>query len=423
MIIFQTVEFAASFVEAMIGILISIKVLGEENIRIRDNIIASFIVAIVIWIINQYKIFSILATIFGVISIAACTCLIYKKKIFDSIILSIADLLLFYIIDFVSLSILGVITQNEDLANMAIEPFSGMRLCHIFLAKILLILIYCVFIKKIQSNIKIPIRKMLVVVIIGIAAIGYFVKRTFEQSINVEINLVWFLSLSLVLLGIYFANQYILYVREKDQIVMEMERSQLLAETYEKEIQDYQNSQIFFHDLENQYLIIKNYLDSKEYIKAEEYMEKLGFSNPAMPEQQTGIVVLDTLIEYKRKEAERNNIHVDMLLEQINLGLTEQECVALMGNLLDNAIDACKRMENDKRWIKLVIRKVKEMTFIKITNSYEEQPKASEIQCVSTHELHGFGMNSIKRIVDNYKGNMRVDCAMRKFTVVISFFN
>ena len=86
MIIFQTVEFAASFVEAMIGILISIKVLGEENIRIRDNIIASFIVAIVIWIINQYKIFSILATIFGVISIAACTCLIYKKKIFDSLI-------------------------------------------------------------------------------------------------------------------------------------------------------------------------------------------------------------------------------------------------------------------------------------------------------------------------------------------------
>ena len=148
MIIFQTVEFAASFVEAMIGILISIKVLGEENIRIRDNIIASFIVAIVIWIINQYKIFSILATIFGVISIAACTCLIYKKKIFDSLILSIADLLLFYIIDFVSLSILGVITQNGDLANMAIEPFSGMRLCHIFLAKILLIFIYCVFIKK-----------------------------------------------------------------------------------------------------------------------------------------------------------------------------------------------------------------------------------------------------------------------------------
>ena len=135
MIIFQTVEFAASFVEAMIGILISIKVLGEENIRIRDNII-------VIWIINQYKIFSILATIFGVISIAACTCLIYKKKIFDSLILSIADILLFYIIDFVSLSILGVITQNGDLANMAIEPFSGMRLCHIFLAKILLILIY-----------------------------------------------------------------------------------------------------------------------------------------------------------------------------------------------------------------------------------------------------------------------------------------
>ena len=34
MIIFQTVEFAASFVEAMIGILISIKVLGEEILEL-----------------------------------------------------------------------------------------------------------------------------------------------------------------------------------------------------------------------------------------------------------------------------------------------------------------------------------------------------------------------------------------------------
>ncbi len=52
--------------------------------------------------------------------------------------------------------------------------------------------------------------------------------------------------------------------------------------------------------------------------------------------------------------------------------LQPQEQMALFGNLLDNAIEACEMLKEEDRWIRLTIRKSHQLLMIKIENSIRE---------------------------------------------------
>ena len=167
-------------------------------------------------------------------------------------------------------------------------------------------------------------------------------------------------------------------------------------------------------------------MKNRDFDEAKEYVEQLNSAEMQSPKQRTRISVLDILIEYKRKEAKAHKIHMDIIADFIELKLTEREIVALFGNLFDNAIEACSKIQDDSKWIRVVIRRVQEMIFIKIANSYIEQPILDENKFVSIKKgkrMHGLGMTSMKMIVEKYEGNIEVDYDSENFTVMISFFN
>ena len=191
--------------------------------------------------------------------------------------------------------------------------------------------------------------------------------------------------------------------------------------------QTYQNKQIFYHDLKNQNLIIRNNIQNKEYEKAEKYLEDLESENTmVMCEKRTGIPAVDILIACKIKEAMKHHIQVDVEAELLNATITEQELIAILGNGLDNAIEACKKMKTAPKWIRLHICNIKEMTMIKIENSYEQQPVQEKGHFISTKEeaqLHGLGVKSMRAIVEKYAGKMRMDYEDGVFSLMISFFH
>lgn len=103
--LFQIVEFGASFVEAMTGILVNAKALGTKVPKFRSIVTASFVITIVIWGINQYQLFTVAATVAGIIGIAVAACVICRIRIFDALVLSAFYLLLIYSIDFLSMAL------------------------------------------------------------------------------------------------------------------------------------------------------------------------------------------------------------------------------------------------------------------------------------------------------------------------------
>ena len=120
----------------------------------------------------------------------------------------------------------------------------------------------------------------------------------------------------------------------------------MLAENYELLISSYRKNQVFYHDLKNQYLIISNYLKDKEYEKADQYMTELKLTDPPPPViPTTGMEELDVILAYKRTAANAEGIYLNILAEPVCLEMTAPEIASLFGNLLDNAIEACRKSE------------------------------------------------------------------------------
>ena len=391
----------------------------------KDNIIASLIIAFVIWSMHQFGIYSVIVTIVGIMGIVIGSHMIYKTKIFDSVALTVVYLLLVYIIEFFSMALLGVAVNDTQFANKVTSELSHIRVCYLVLDKAFLSIIYFILEKRCLIKMKIPMRKLCVGIILAGVQVYALIKNTYAH-IDSNTFFVWFYLLLLVLAVLYLAIQIMSYVQNNDRLVMALKRNVLLANNYKNEIQRYQHEQIFYHDIKHQFLVLKNYLKNRDFDKAQEYAEQLNSAEMKIPKQRTRISVLDMLIDYKKKEAEAHKIHMDIIADAIELKLTECEVVALFGNLFDNAIEACSKIQDDSKWIRVVIRRVQEMTFIKISNSNKEQPLLDEYKFVSIKKekrMHGLGMTSMKMIVEKYEGNIEVDYDSENFTVMISFFN
>lgn len=425
MIIFQIIEFLAAFVEALLGISTNAKILDGEKYKVKDNIIASFIIAFSIWILNQIWIFSVAVTIIGLIGIVIGSCLIYKIKLIDSVALTGVYLLIVYIIDFFSITLFGVMVEDTQFAVAVTTELSYLRLYCLILDKSFLCVVYLFLEKKCLNKIRVPMMKLCIGVILTGVLTYALIENTYAH-IDSDTFLIWLFFLLLVMAVLYLSIQIMSYIQRHDRMAMAMERNVILANNYKKAIKQYKNEQLFYHDLKNQFLVIENHMRNKNYDKAEEYIEKLSSAEMQLPKQRTGIEVLDVLLEYKKREAEGQGIHVDIVAETIRLKLTEQEIIALFGNLLDNAIEASCKEPGNIKWIRLSIRKMQEMTFIKISNSYKDSPVLEQdkfISIKSDKRMHGLGMTSMQMIVEKYGGNMELDYDSENFTVVISFFN
>lgn len=423
---FQIMEVTITFIETMIGLLVITKILGEGGAKYKESILAAGMMAIVVWMLNQYSLFSVFTTMAAILGFTVSGCMIYKANIIDALVLSVDYIILLYTIDFLTLSLLGVVYGNSQIATDLTNSFSGIRIQLLILSKSLLFITYSVMNRYFINKIELRTWKSFLTGFLGIGGVYYFVKSTFLR-LDMDVVFMGVLLLALFLLGVRFLSQYFSHIQENNKLMGAIEKKEVLVTHYQSVIENYYRNQSFYHDLKNQYLILHNYLKNEEYEKAKEYMGKLkDMTEIEAIRKWTGIEPLDILLTCKKIEAERFDIDVTILSEHIDFQLSEQEMISLMGNLFDNAIEACKKAGDREKWIQIIIHKVKGMTLIKAVNTYKEEPKVQEGRFLTkkeNKEIHGFGIASIKLVVEKYKGSFEASYKDGIFSTVISFFD
>lgn len=168
------------------------------------------------------------------------------------------------------------------------------------------------------------------------------------------------------------------------------------------------------HDLKHQYIVLDGFIDEKEYGKAKAYIEKLI---KAIPQDNVKVYcrndALNAIITYYAKAAEDNNIKYDIGLEippeiSKGSGLTDTQLCIIFGNLLENAIEACCRTENENRFIKLSSNIKAGMLYIAMDNSCDGNIRIENGGFISSKRNEiGTGINSITAIVKKYGGNAK----------------
>lgn len=135
-------------------------------------------------------------------------------------------------------------------------------------------------------------------------------------------------------------------------------------------------------------------------------------------------LVVNAVIGAKYEEANADNIKMDIIIdipENINIEAIDLNCVFL--NLLNNSIEACKKMPVEQRKITLKSTVQAGYLMIKTENPYLsiETNKQGKIKTTKKdHENHGFGLSLIEDISKKYDGLFQIDMDNGKFITTVS---
>ena len=139
---------------------------------------------------------------------------------------------------------------------------------------------------------------------------------------------------------------------------------------------------------------------------------------------QTGNNVLDAVLTSKLSRLQSlgiaftHNIFLPDLLPLNNLELT-----SLMGNLLENAIEACSCQDTDsKKYIHLEIKPYNQFLYIDMTNSSSgiyRYDHNNRIRSTKRSSNHGIGLKRIEQITSEAQGFMKISPEKDSFHIII----
>lgn len=93
-----------------------------------------------------------------------------------------------------------------------------------------------------------------------------------------------------------------------------------------------------------------------------------------------------------------------------NLGISAVDLYVLLGNTLDNAIEACQSLPIEERYIRIQMRIYHNILFYQIENPYAEgYPQRGR------GKDHGYGLQNVRKCVDKHDGHMSITQKGNKF--------
>lgn len=223
--------------------------------------------------------------------------------------------------------------------------------------------------------------------------------------------------------------EWLKYVSEKDrrwnQIRLLQERNEEKIQLYHEMSLNYEEQKRILHDYHNQIDCMQGLLKKQQYKEAEAYVEKLADSFPdQMQNVDVNHPILNVVLNQKYRLAKRKDISFLFYANDLSdLWLEEQDAVSLLSNLLDNAIEACGKLESERKmWVKLV--REKRQFVLSIRNTVSEPVDIQDDAIPTSKEdkrKHGIGLKNIQMILDKYQGMgmMRYEEGCFSYTAVI----
>lgn len=328
-------------------------------------------------------------------------------------------------IAFFKMSILitrGIIEQeNLALVNRGTRCWIEMICCAII---DLVMVIFVIRNEKVLKLLKHLYRKkwrMSVVIIVQWCLLTYnmWLGEQEFHSVDLIVNIALIVSFALLF------QCFMLYITHQNGVAEKsmLDTAQSLVETHICELQEiynYNNQKM--HDVKHHMLYLANCLEQKQYTKAQEhiynYLDGLKGTGKKV---WTGFPFLDFIIDYKRGEMEEKGILFSLDIELYEYPLEDAELGVLLGNLLDNAIEAVEKCE-EKKEIDLYLRTINQMFMLSLKNTSNQMPQVEADGFVTHKEdkyAHGLGIKNVKRIVDKYQGSITFQYSSEHFMVNI----
>lgn len=267
---------------------------------------------------------------------------------------------------------------------------------------------------------KVSVKVFLSFIIIPVATFAIMFLIPYIRKVSKTIS-AWDIILLFFYLLLLLGNIYLFYVFTKYSLMIEGQMLQRVSQIrYEERKQSYDKAEVLdeqykerIHNIKYYLKQIGIYLQEGQYSKIVDVLSDLQMG---IYQEEESLICsnrfLNALLVDYRGQAKKNNVQADIFVEagfKIEF-MREIDIISILGNLLDNALEAAKRCE--KGWISvaLYMENRGSLVIFRIENNYVGELRNDGARLLTTKEnagSHGIGLQNVKRIVDEYNGYMQ----------------
>lgn len=184
-------------------------------------------------------------------------------------------------------------------------------------------------------------------------------------------------------------------------------QNKLLQKEMEEVHNIYMTMRGWRHDYHNHMQSLKAYIAMGNAEEAGEYLSGLETDLDDINLLfNTGNLNADAILNSKISLAINNGINVNYKASlPETMTITDIDICVLLGNLIDNAVEANRSVEEGDKFIRLYIGELKKQLYISVSNATTETVrKIDEEYIYKKRGDHGHGLKRINNIVDKYEG-------------------
>lgn len=241
--------------------------------------------------------------------------------------------------------------------------------------------------------------------------------KIFETNANFQIYLIMFLVLFICIFLVYYLS-----------LSNDLENSSSMNRLIEQQLQHYkkynsaiekqrENERVLIHDFKHHLLSIENLMEKEKNDDAIKYVQDLRqnyFPNVSSSFVEiSGNISIDSVLIHYLDLCRENSIKViKNIMVPKDLDFQSSSLSVLLGNLMENAVDANLSVEEKSRFIDISLKFIKNTLSIKIRNPYLHKLHQSGNNTFFTSKkdkyYHGIGLTSVNKIVNRYNGEIEI---------------
>lgn len=281
------------------------------------------------------------------------------------------------------------------------------------------------FLKRVENNLK---KKMCIFVVDIIAFflmewMAGFGREGAYTPKNMFVNLLILLILIFLLVVYIFRSihQYNKLVIETLQIQKRLmvKEYQFIREYCEKEAKR-------FHDVKHTFLYLQKCIEENALEDAKTCLNS-HLENTKNREWKiwTGFMDIDCILNYVYERMIEHGVEFVQDIEIYTQPVQGEDIIVILGNLLDNALEAVVKCPSGMRRIELDMKQMNDFFTIKVKNASRNIPVMNEKKFLSgkTDKMkHGWGLENVKQIVEENNGELQCTCENGMFIVNIIFY-
>lgn len=231
-------------------------------------------------------------------------------------------------------------------------------------------------------------------------------------------------ALMLVLLTLLCINVTIVFYSEVMRSSESRRRHAELAEqqyTMQKEYyqrlhENQEETRALWHDIKKYVLAMQVFADQRDQQQLQQIVQQ---ANDTLDSISTVVdvdnIVISSILDRYARIAQDSSItfHLDVLVPA-TLPVSPVDLYIILGNTLDNSIEACCALPKGARYIHVLLRKENGILFYRVQNSWDGSEK------LHLHgKFHGYGLDNVRKCVSRYNGSVNITKNTDLFTTGI----